>query len=105
MRVHLLHVGESHSRIDGAQVRIPRGSVDNPDVIDRRGASPPEVDETFRPQPPSWDGVAPIVLKSDAQRAVRGALALSGVVAVGSFLLGRASVARSRPMRSRRRSW
>jgi len=87
-------------------VRIPGGRIDNPDVIDQRGSFPPEVSPEEEPpnvqdsDSPSWDGTAPIVLKSDAQRAVRGALVLSGVVAVGAFLLGRASVA---PKSSRRR--
>jgi hypothetical protein len=90
-------------------VRIPRGRIDNPDVIDQRGSFPsevsPEEEPPNAPDPnsPPWDGAAPIVLKSDAQRAVRGALALSGVVAVGAFLLGRASVASVRSSRRRYR--
>lgn len=87
-------------------MRIPRRPVDNPDVIDQRGVVVPEGGSASEARTPSsWDGVAPIVLKSDAQRAVHAAIALSGVVAVGSFLLGRASVTRMKPARRRRRAW
>lgn len=98
-------------------MRIPRGPIENPDVIDQRGASPidypldsppvnapPDVDRDADDRP-SWDGVSPIVLKSDAKRAVHATLALSGVVAIGAFLLGRASVATTRTVKRKRRSW
>lgn len=98
-------------------MRIPRGPIDNPDVIDQRGASPIDYPLDYPPvnapseadrevdDRPSWDGVSPVVLKSDAKRAVHATLALSGAVAIGAFFLGRASVSSTRTVRRKRRSW
>lgn len=75
-----------------------RVDEDNPDVIDRRGATPPEDAE-----PDSPIRSEALVYKSDARRAVHRAAAVTGVIAaVAAFLFGR-SVGRAEAARSARR--
>ena len=68
--------------------------VDNPDVVDERGASP-------SPLPPyqgsrgddgvaAWDGTEPLVLKSEAQRNTRIGIAVTAVATgIIWFFVGR----------------
>jgi len=82
-------------------MRRPYGSdIDNPDVIDQRGATPSPADA-----PPggssdglSWDGTSPLVRKSDAQRAVHNALLIGAALGIGGLLVGRGIMSR-RPAR------
>ena len=69
-------------------MRRPSGiGIDNPDVIDRRGEVVPPDPAPYRDG--SWDGVSPLVLKSEAQKT---ALQVGALAALGAFLLGRATV-------------
>lgn len=61
-------------------MRRPYGPVDNPDVIDQRGAPAPPL--------PSGVSVEPVMLQSEADRRVRGAYLAGGLLAVGAFLIG-----------------
>lgn len=88
-------------------MRRPYGEVDNPDVIDQRGAPPPE---GASPDPSDgtsqvWDGASPLVLKSDHDRVVRDLSLAFGVIALGAYVagewVGRSSSPRARASRVR----
>lgn len=88
-------------------MRHPR-SIDydvNPDVIDRRGADPPNEGDPDQ----EMQDEAPLVRKSDAQRAVHRAAAASAMIAgIAAFFLGRSlqrgHAGRRRTIRATRRT-
>jgi hypothetical protein len=83
-------------------MRRPHGrwqdTAENPDVVDWRGASPP----LELPGDLTYDGIAPLVYKADAQRSVRHAFIAGGVFSAVAFFLGRGSRASAVTSPSRR---
>jgi hypothetical protein len=73
-------------------MKHPR-DVSNPDVVDERGAPPPLLPypgSENRDSSTAWDGVEPLVLKSEAhRRAMLGILVTAAAVGITGFALGR----------------